>query len=85
MLDRPLNRLRRVDIESPTWHDTKESDGSTIFTKNLLKKKFIALAALKIVDAHKAARAENIESKVLRQGLLVECEMVPLNELKKID
>jgi hypothetical protein len=31
----------------------------------------------KIVDAHKAARAENIESKVLRQGLLIEAEIVP--------
>jgi hypothetical protein len=37
------------------------------------------------VDAHKAARAENIESKVMRQGLLVEGEIVPLNELEKSD
>jgi len=42
-------------------------------------------ARRKIVDAHKAARAENIESKVMRQGLLVEGEMVPLNELEKSD
>jgi hypothetical protein len=42
-------------------------------------------ARRKIVDAHKAARAENIESKVLRQGLLVEGEIVPLNELEKSD
>ena len=38
---RPLNRSRRVDIESPNWHDTRESDGSTVFTKNLLKENLI--------------------------------------------
>jgi hypothetical protein len=27
----PLNWPQRVDIESPHWHDTKESDGSTNF------------------------------------------------------
>jgi hypothetical protein len=35
----PLNFSRRVDIESPHWHDTRESDGSTNFNKNYLKKK----------------------------------------------
>jgi hypothetical protein len=39
----------------------------------------------KIVDAHKAARAENIESKVLRQGLLVNGELMPVTELCKSD
>jgi len=33
---RPLIRLRRVDIKIPNWHVTRESDGSTNFTKNLL-------------------------------------------------
>jgi hypothetical protein len=37
------------------------------------------------VNAHKAARAENIESKVMRQGLLVNGEIVPPNELDKSD
>jgi hypothetical protein len=39
----------------------------------------------KIVNAHKAARAENIESKVMRQGLLVNGEIVPPSELEKSD
>jgi hypothetical protein len=37
------------------------------------------------VNAHKVARAENIESKVMRQGLLVNGEIVPPNELDKSD
>lgn len=43
------------------------------------------LSRRKIVDAHKAARAENIETKVLRQGLLVNGEIVPLSELESSD
>jgi len=39
----------------------------------------------KFMDVHKAAWAENIESKVLRQGLLDEGEIVPLNELEISD
>jgi hypothetical protein len=39
----------------------------------------------KIVDAHKAARDENIESKVLRQGLLVNGEILLPAELNKSD
>jgi hypothetical protein len=29
----PLHQWRRVDIESPNWHNTIESAGSTNFTK----------------------------------------------------
>jgi len=35
----PLIRPRRVDIESPHWHDTRESDGSSIFNKKMFNKK----------------------------------------------
>jgi hypothetical protein len=39
----------------------------------------------KIVDAHKAARAENIESKVMRNGLLVNGQILPPSELETSD
>jgi len=45
---RPLNRPRRVDIESPHWHDTWESDGTSIFNKNLLQKMLFNLRRFQV-------------------------------------
>lgn len=43
------------------------------------------LSRRKIADAHKAARAENIELKVLHHGLLANGEILPPIELDKIE
>jgi hypothetical protein len=44
---RPLIQWLRVDIERPNSQDTRESDGSIKFTKNLLKKYFLHLRRFK--------------------------------------
>jgi len=51
---RPLNWPRRVDIESPHWHDTKESDGSGIINMNLLNKNYFTWGALQSVKPQKS-------------------------------
>ena len=52
----PLNWPRRVDFESPHWHDTRESDGWTNFYKNLLKKNLFTWGALKIEKTPKSIK-----------------------------
>jgi len=43
----PLNWSLRFDIETPHWHDTRESDGKLIFSKNLLQQHLYNLRLFK--------------------------------------
>jgi hypothetical protein len=68
----------RVLKQAPSLRGTKISISDDLTTEERQVRR-------KIVEAHKAARAENIESKVLRQGLLMNGEIVPSAKLEKSD
>jgi hypothetical protein len=64
--------------QAPTLRGTKISISDDLTTEERQDRR-------KIVEAHKVARAENIETKVLRQGLLENGEILPPFELEKSD